>query len=154
MGMPEQRDPDRNALLALDAALALPSFFINYTKATLKTYLPSLEFWSYDEGEVMIQEGDEGKEFFILLLGVASVQKQVAEGLPKEVAVLFPRDSFGEISTLAGTKRSATIIAKAASLVARISREDLQKVIERHPQLGESLEAQARERSPRPERPG
>lgn len=56
------------------------------------------------EGKVLIREGDEGREFFVLIEGSAQVERG-----GRHVAKLGPGDFFGEIALIAKTPRNATI---------------------------------------------
>ena len=56
------------------------------------------------EGKVLIREGDEGREFFVLIDGTAQVERG-----GRKVAKLGPGDFFGEIALIAKTPRNATI---------------------------------------------
>lgn len=144
--MPDLQPPSLPVLTALDAALELPPFFANFPAETLKTFLPTLAFLRYAEGEAIVKQGEKGEEFYILLQGAASVRKRRSAEVEQEVAQLGPGDSFGEISVIASTGRSATIVALDGCLVGRLGQNDLQKVMERQPELAERLEAQARKR--------
>ena len=56
------------------------------------------------EGRVVIEEGDSGREFFVLVEGSAEVERGGTK-----VATLGPGDFFGEIALIAKTPRNATI---------------------------------------------
>lgn len=58
------------------------------------------------EGRVLIEEGDLGREAFVIVDGEAE-----AEIRDRQVAELGPGDCFGEMSLLAGTNRTATVTA-------------------------------------------
>lgn len=65
----------------------------------------------FQKGDVIIREGDGGREMFIIQSGSVDVIK--GEGDNKMVlAVLERGDFFGEMSILENVKRSATVIAK------------------------------------------
>lgn len=65
----------------------------------------------FQKGDVIIREGDGGREMFIIQSGSVDVIK--GEGDSKMVlAVLERGDFFGEMSILENVKRSATVIAK------------------------------------------
>lgn len=144
--MAERQKPETSTLAALDAALGLASFFVSFEPGTLETFLPSLAFRRYAAGEAVVHEGEQGGEFYVLLQGSLSVRKKRTAGEQQEIAALAPGDSFGEVSMMSGTRRTASIVASEPSLLASVSTRDLQKVIEREPDVGERLEAQARAR--------
>jgi CRP-like cAMP-binding protein len=133
-------------LNALDAALQLPSFFAGLGQETRATFLPSMQFRRYGKGEVVVAEGDPGGEFYVLLQGSLAVRKKRGGSAEQQIATLSAGDTFGEVAVMAGTRRSASIVADEPSILVSLSSRDLQKVIEREPDLGERLEAQARTR--------
>lgn len=61
----------------------------------------------YMRKEDIVRQGEEGKEFFIILEGEVGVFKE-DDGREIQLATLKPRDSFGEITLLYGIKRTAT----------------------------------------------
>jgi CRP-like cAMP-binding protein len=133
-------------LNALDAALQLPSFFANLGQETRGTFLPSLLFRRYAKGEVVVTEGDPGGDFYVLLQGSLSVRKKLGASAERQIATLAAGDTFGEVAVMAGTRRSASILAEEPSVLVSLTARDLQKIIEREPDLGDRLEAQARSR--------
>jgi putative ABC transport system ATP-binding protein len=60
----------------------------------------------YDAGEVVIHEGDEGEELFLISEGEVEVLRD-----DHEVARLGPSDFFGELSLISGEPRNATVVA-------------------------------------------
>jgi putative ABC transport system ATP-binding protein len=63
----------------------------------------------YDAGEVVIREGDEGEELFLISEGEVDVLRD-----DHEVARLGPSDFFGELSLISGEPRNATVVATGA----------------------------------------
>jgi putative ABC transport system ATP-binding protein len=63
----------------------------------------------YDAGEVVIREGDEGDELFLISEGAVEVLRD-----DHEVARLGPADFFGELSLISGEPRNATVVATDA----------------------------------------
>lgn len=59
------------------------------------------------EGRVLIEEGDLGREAFVVVDGEAEARIE-----DRRVAELGPGDCFGEMSLLAGNYRTATVVAK------------------------------------------
>lgn len=60
----------------------------------------------YPKGEVICEEGTDGREFFLVMDGEAAVKKG-----KKTVAKMRPGSYFGELSVLDGGPRSATVVA-------------------------------------------
>jgi CRP-like cAMP-binding protein/small-conductance mechanosensitive channel len=64
---------------------------------------------SYARDEVVVRQGEEGQELFIVHRGAALVTEQGALGKDVEVNRLAPGDFFGEIALLTGDRRTATV---------------------------------------------
>lgn len=56
------------------------------------------------EGKTVIEEGDSGREFFVLIEGTAEVQRG-----GRKVASIGAGDFFGEVALITKTPRNATI---------------------------------------------
>ena len=65
-------------------------------------------------GEKIVEQGDEGDRFYVLLSGLAVVV-QSERGARR---VLRPGSSFGEVSLLVGVARTATVQALTPATVA------------------------------------
>jgi cAMP-dependent protein kinase regulator len=61
----------------------------------------------FGPGEMVIREGEAGKEFFVLVEGTAEVL--VAGGTPKRLS--DPGTAFGEIALIERVKRTASVRA-------------------------------------------
>eukprot|EP00928_Gymnodinium_smaydae_P042424 TRINITY_DN28570_c0_g2_i1.p1 TRINITY_DN28570_c0_g2~~TRINITY_DN28570_c0_g2_i1.p1 ORF type:complete len:795 (+),score=137.20 TRINITY_DN28570_c0_g2_i1:68-2386(+) len=85
---------------------------------------------SFAPGQVIIKQGDEGHEFFVIKSGTATV---TVDG--KQVASLDSGDYFGENALLRDEPRSATIVAATQITALRITRDAFQQL-----HLNEKLE--------------
>jgi len=65
---------------------------------------------TFEEGYVIVSEGDETKEMFIIQMGQVAIEKN-HQGKPLRLRVLEKGDFFGEISLMEGLPRSATVRA-------------------------------------------
>lgn len=77
----------------------------------------------FEPGSVIIKQGDEGNEFFVIKSGEASVDIS-----GNEVAVLKGGDYFGEAALLRDEPRTATIKAKSKIEALKITRETFMKL--------------------------
>jgi cAMP-dependent protein kinase regulator len=64
----------------------------------------------YPDGAVIIREGDQADNFYILLSGACRVLKKI-DGVEKQVALLGPGAYFGELALISGSTRDASCIA-------------------------------------------
>ena len=88
---------------------------------------------TFNDGEVIIKEGDIGKSFFRLLKGKASVYADYAKKEPFRLAVLEEGEYFGEMAIIEEYPRSATIVAKGHVTVVEIPEDDLNEYFEQNP---------------------
>jgi CRP-like cAMP-binding protein len=84
----------------------------------------------FDDGEVIVPEGEEGLGFYFLLDGSARVIRD-----DREVASLGAGDYFGEISLLEGEPRNATVVAIGPTTCMGILRSFFRPLLARNPRL-------------------
>jgi CRP-like cAMP-binding protein/cytochrome P450 len=75
----------------------------------LADLLPLVTVRLHASGHVIITEGDDAEEFFVVLDGEVEVLKTRPDGTDMRVGRLGPGDYFGEIGLLKGSKRTATV---------------------------------------------
>lgn len=98
----------------------------------------------FDIGEVICQEGDPSEEFYIILSGAVEV---FSEKNNQAIATLREGEFFGEISLLTGTPRTATVRTLIVDTVLFvIERQQLQKLLNEHKELGEQIAVKLSER--------
>lgn len=96
------------------------------------TFLEQKAKRSYEAGEVIFQEHDEGSSMFILTLGEVEVST-VVDRQKVVLATLEKGAIFGEMSLIDGRTRSATVTAKRSSECLEISRMLFTKHMEQIP---------------------
>ncbi|MGZ4188321.1 MAG: cyclic nucleotide-binding domain-containing protein [Actinomycetota bacterium] len=84
----------------------------------------------FDDGEVIVPEGEEGVGFYFIAEGRARVERA-----GQEVAMLGPGDFFGEVSLLEGTARNATVVASGPVTCIGILRSFFRPLLARNPRL-------------------
>ncbi|KAG9559134.1 RNI-like protein, partial [Aureobasidium melanogenum] len=93
--------------------------------------------------EYILTEGDDAKAMYWLVRGSLRVTSRDGESTYAE---LKPGAFFGEIGILMDIPRTATIIAQLRSLVLKLNKEDLQKVLPAFPAVERAIRDEATER--------
>ncbi|KAI4716290.1 RNI-like protein [Aureobasidium sp. EXF-10727] len=93
--------------------------------------------------EYILTEGDDAKAMYWLVRGSLRVTSRDGESTYAE---LKPGAFFGEIGILMDIPRTATIIAQLRSLVLKLNKEDLQKVLPAFPTVERAIRDEATER--------
>jgi type IV pilus assembly protein PilB len=105
------------------------------TRESLPAYMVNPDLEQYDDGDVIIREGNTDNDFFELIQGaliVVKSGKKIAE--ITQVGVYF-----GEMSAISGDARSASIFSKGRSTVRRFRGDKLFEVIEKYPDVTKHL---------------
>jgi CRP-like cAMP-binding protein len=84
----------------------------------------------FEEGEVLVRQGDPGESFLILVAGRAEVTK---DGTP--IRTLGRADFLGEIALLDGGSRTATVTATTPVDALVIEREPFLRLMDESPAL-------------------
>ncbi len=96
-------------------------------------------------GEVLVEQGDEADEVFVVLTGrLAAVSS--ATGAEVVVGSLGPGEIVGEITVIAGGRRTATLRATEPTEVLVIPRYEFEAWLGRHPSSADAVSAEARAR--------
>lgn len=137
--MPSQRAASEST--PLDAALHNRSALIESMKRA-GTHR------SLTAGETLCSEGDESHEAYVVLDG--SIEACVV-GHAGDMAIAShgPEAIVGEVTTLIGGHRTATLRAATPAVVSVIEREALHEVFGDHPEAADAIIADARERTDR-----
>jgi CRP-like cAMP-binding protein len=81
-------------------------------------------------GTVLCEEGDRGREFFVLVDGEVEVAKK-----GRRVATLRGGDFVGEISLLEESPRTATVTAKTPVRFFVLTPRDFRRVVDEYPSV-------------------
>ena len=88
----------------------------------------------FDQGDVIIREGEYGDSFFQILSGTAAVTVQEGTSDEKKLTELHAGDYFGEMAMLEGYARSATVKAmENGTTVCEIAGSELTSYFEEQP---------------------
>ena len=104
-------------------------FFTDLTPRTLTGLAQNIEIRKYNAGARIVQQGDEGREFFMIVSGQVDVVKQVGEA-EEFVTQLKDGDFFGEVALIKDKPRNATIVATQETTCYVLDREEFRAVID------------------------
>jgi CRP-like cAMP-binding protein len=85
-------------------------------------------------GTAVVREGEKGNEFFLLMMGTATVSRQ-----GREVADLKPGDYFGELALFDPAPRDATVTADVPLTLAVLERDRFRTALDSVPALRDAL---------------
>ena len=94
------------------------------------TMIDALVPVTFQDGDVIVQQGDPGDEFYIIEEGTAIVlQRRSADEPQIEVGRLGPSDYFGEIALLLDRPRAATVVAKGPLKCVKLDRARFERLL-------------------------
>ena len=102
---------------------------------SLPAYLVNPDVEEYEDGDVVIQEGNKDKDFFKLIRGKVAVLrsgKKIAE-------ITEPGEYFGEMAAILEEPRSASIISVGRCTIKRYPGNKLAELIEKYPEVSKYL---------------
>lgn len=100
-----------------------------------------MEIESYDEGSVIITEGEPGTSMYLIVSGEVKVYTRGTGNTGSlYLANLGEGDFFGEVSVLTGKPRTATITASQRSELLRLDKEKLDNTLSRFPGIRKVLD--------------
>ncbi|HEX6738558.1 MAG TPA: cyclic nucleotide-binding domain-containing protein, partial [Vicinamibacteria bacterium] len=148
MILPE--DPPTTAIPAAEPGPPLPEearrlqaipAFAELTADELLAVVQGLQLLTFEPGQIVVTEGEEGQSLFIIAAGAVTVSVRNPVGHDVQVARLGEGEFFGEISILAGRPRTATVVAAARCELLELDKESLDQVAASHDRVREHLTA-------------
>ena len=104
--------------------------FAECTKAELIEVAISADEQEAETGQNLTEQGQRGREFFILVEGSVIVRRS-----GRKLADLGPGDWFGEIAILTYKPRTATVTATSPARLLVISDRAFRRVVETSPRI-------------------
>jgi putative peptide zinc metalloprotease protein len=120
--------------LSIDSDIELlvrTDFVAPLSYETAKILVARLRRQSYRAGELVIQEGDRGEDFYLIRDGEAEVFTTTGDR-ERSLALLGPGDYFGELALLERAPRAASVRALARLHVLVVSKGDFDRLLAPH----------------------
>jgi CRP-like cAMP-binding protein len=130
---------------ALDSHLRSVPIFAPLTKDFIDHLRDRVELIRYQPGQVICRQGDPADSFYLIRIGFVKISEQRPGG-EMILAYLGRGGFFGEIGLLTGGTRTASCTALDHVEVVRITGEDFQLMLDRFPDVRQSLGGVARGR--------
>ncbi|MBW2703964.1 MAG: cyclic nucleotide-binding domain-containing protein [Deltaproteobacteria bacterium] len=101
-----------------------------------KRLLDSAEAKNYEDGGVVVREGEPGDALYIIISGIAAISADDM-GEQKAVAELTDGAFFGEMAVITTQPRSATVTAHGALACLRIPKQAVLAILDDYPKVKE-----------------
>jgi len=112
----------------------------------LKALAESATTVNFLPNDVIIKQGQKGDALYIVVKGGIRVTRKESDNREVTLNELASGDFVGEMALLGDSVRQASITATLPTTLLRITRHDVLKISEVHPELKNALEAVKRER--------
>lgn len=152
--VPEQPDhaaSERARLLSHAERLLASVLFKDLSEEELLGVVRGLRLLRFDAGDVVVSEGERSEGLFVIATGAVKVFIRSPTGRNVAVATLPEGQFFGEIASLSGRARSATVTAAAHTELLALDAPALRELVKRYPRIGRILEDSYVERASSPD---
>jgi small-conductance mechanosensitive channel/CRP-like cAMP-binding protein len=119
-------------------AMDLVAIFAGLTEEERRALAAKAKCSHYDEGSIVVAQGQVLHSLFIIGVGVVSATALASEG-EIELLRLGPGDHYGEIGMLTGHAALATLKALAPVTIYELGKDDLAPVLEARPEVSHDL---------------
>ena len=123
----------------VQAALRQVEFLQGLDEDTLVEIGARAQQRTYADGARLVSELEPGADVFVVLSGSAEVSVEPRRGEREVLRVLGPGDAFGEMASLTGELRSATVMARGKVEALVIADADFDRLRERRPRIAVAL---------------
>lgn len=120
-------------------ALAKIPLLADLPKATLDELAGAMRVVRYAKRDFVMHKGDRDTDLLFLLEGRLLVVDISPEGRQTGLNFISPGDFFGELASIDGLPRSATVVAAAASVVGLLPSHAVRQLILSSPTVAERM---------------
>ncbi len=137
---PSEHDETAEAEAQEVKELQASSLFAEFPESALEEILSSTALRSFDEGDIIVTEGEEGSSLFLIVSGEVKVFTRGEKGEHLPLAELGAGDFFGEVSLLTGKPRTATITAKNQVTTIELAKDKIDAIANQYEGVRSVLE--------------
>ena len=123
------------------AALRKVPFLVGLDDETLAELVAHAEVRSFADGARLVSELESGADVFVIISGAVEVSVEPRQGEREVLRVLQAGSAFGEMSSLTGELRSATVIAQGKVRALVIADAEFDRLRDRRPEVAVALVA-------------
>jgi len=116
-----------------ESIISIP-IFSALAREDIAKVLGKMEEVKFSAGATIVKQGEQGDAFYLIQSGAVQVVIESGAGNSEIIAILGPKDWFGEMALLSGEPRSATNVSVKETTLWRLKRDDWDELIEKHPQ--------------------
>jgi SulP family sulfate permease len=121
--------------VAVPSTLSERLVYAGFNEEETSKLFAYLERMEIDAGEYLIHQGDESNDLYLIESGQLSVYLEVENENRLRLQATGTRTVIGEIGLYLKTERTASVIANEPSIVYRLSKEALDEMREKAPDL-------------------
>lgn len=114
-------------------------FFKGLKSFEIKKAILSGTILQFSEGEVVVEQGQEGSDMYVIMEGTATVSLREKDGSVHTIGRMGPGDLFGEIAMLTNYKRTARVTARDVIKVLVIEWGSISQLGRFHPRISMKL---------------
>ena len=110
--------------------LVKTEIFPDLTPRTLTEVAGNIEIRTYAQGDHIVTQGEEGREFFMISQGRVNIRRKDESGVEQTVNRLSSGSFFGEVSLIKDQPRNASVVATEPTTCYVLDREEFRAVVE------------------------
>ncbi|MBC8209978.1 MAG: MMPL family transporter [Gammaproteobacteria bacterium] len=114
-------------------------FFHGLNNFEIKKAILSGNIVQFNQGDIMVEQGQDGTDMYVILEGSAAVARKEDDGSVHTLGTLTVGDLFGEISLLANYHRMARVTAREYAKVLVIKWDSISQLGRFHPRISMKL---------------
>ncbi|MCR4296353.1 MAG: cyclic nucleotide-binding domain-containing protein [Elusimicrobia bacterium] len=143
---PARGAPNDAEAVIVARSLRLESFFPEFSGELCSKIFPRSGVCAYAADEFVIEQGESGRDLFVILAGSVSVTISMGSA-GAEVATLGEEALLGEVALLRDGTRTASARAIIPTRAFRLMFEDMSYILRNNPELAAHLQGLAQQRT-------